>query len=85
MSSGHQQHFTMADIALLDRILERAGIGDASNPAGRESRSNAARFLIETFQSGVTDEGALRFALVNRTANLPDRVRLAPDVPYSSP
>ena len=70
MSSGCQQHFTISDIALLDRILERAGIVDASDSAGRESRLSAARFLIDTFQSGVIDEGALHFALVSRSGKL---------------
>lgn len=70
MSSGHQQHFTIADIALLDRILQRAGMEDVSDPISQESRLKAARFLIETFQSGMTDEGALHFALVNRPSSL---------------
>jgi len=70
MSSGCQQHFTISDIALLDRILKRAGIVDASDSVVRESRLNAARFLIETFQSGVIEEGALHFALVNRLGKL---------------
>jgi hypothetical protein len=85
MSSGYQQHFTTADITLLDRVLERAGVGDVSDSAGRENRLNAARFLIETFQNGVTDEGALHFALVNRPANLTDEAAQVSDLPHVKP
>jgi len=85
MSSGYQQHFTTANIALLDRILERAGIGDVSDSAGRESRMNAARFLIETFQNGVTDEGALHFALINRPINVPEDAIYVSDLPHVDP
>lgn len=85
MSSGCQQHFTITDIALLDRILERAGIRDDSDSAARQSRLNAARFLIEKFQSGVVDEGALHFALVNRLANSPDESARVSSSPHAAP
>ena len=83
MSSGYQQHFTSANIALLDRILDRADMRDMSDSAGRERRLNAARFLIEKFQDGVTDEGALYFALVNRPGNLKEEAAHVSDLPDS--
>lgn len=73
MSSGHQQHLTTTDIEMFNRILERAGIRDISDSPGQESRLKAARFLIETFQRGTTDEGTLYFALQNRRDDLPDQ------------
>lgn len=70
MSSGNQQHFTSTDMDMLNRILERAGIGDFLDFSGRRIRMKAARFLIETFQQGVTSESALYFALLSRPAEL---------------
>ena len=66
MSSGYQQHFTSADIDMLDRVLGRAGMPDVPDPSGKEDRLTASRFLIETFQHGITDESALFFALAHR-------------------
>jgi hypothetical protein len=68
MSSGYQQYFTNENIDMLDRVLSRAGIGDISTTPGLQDRLYAARFLIAAFQNGITDEGALYFALVNRQA-----------------
>ena len=66
MSSGYQQHFTSADIDMLDRVLVRAGMTDVPDSSGKEGRLTASRFLIETFQHGITDESALFFALASR-------------------
>lgn len=66
MSSGCQQHFTPADIEMLDRVLERAAIHNRSNTRQPWKRLEAARFLIECFQQGIQNEAALLFALQNR-------------------
>jgi hypothetical protein len=70
MSSGYQQHFTAANIDMLHRVLDRAGIADLPGALASALRSKASRFLIETFQHGMTSESALYFALVNRTGEL---------------
>ena len=70
MSSGHQQHFTSANIDMLHRVLARAGIADLPGATASALRSKASRFLIETFQHGMTSESALYFALVNRPGEL---------------
>lgn len=72
MSSGNQQHFTAADMDMLNRILERAGTGNLPDFRGREVRMKAARFLIEAFQRGITNESALYFALLNKPDDLAD-------------
>ena len=66
MSSGFQQHFTPADIAMLDRILDRAALYNLPGSGAQQNRSEAAQFLIRSFQHGMINEGALYFALLNR-------------------
>jgi|EndMetStandDraft_4_1072995.scaffolds.fasta_scaffold248450_3 hypothetical protein len=63
MSSGYQQHFTVNDLAMLDRVLARAGFTDRPDTESADVRRHASRFLIARFQRGVTEEGALHFAL----------------------
>lgn len=66
MSSGYQQHFTPADIEMLDRILERAAIYNRPETPQSGKRLEAARFLIKSFQQGIQTEAALLFALQSR-------------------
>jgi hypothetical protein len=69
MSSVSQQFFVPADLVMLGRVLDRANFQRSHVPLDREARFDAARFLIASFQRGVTSEAALGSSLSGRVAS----------------
>ena len=68
MPSRFRQYFTETDLAMLERILDRAGLANGDDPDDRRKRREGARFLIGQFQQGVTAENALDLALKAKPA-----------------
>jgi hypothetical protein len=66
MPSLYRQYFTETDLTMLERVLDRAGLANGSDPDERRKRRDGAQFLIGQFQQGVTAENALGRALKNR-------------------
>lgn len=65
-----QQHFTPADLCMIERVLDAAGIYDIRTRWHQETRLNAARFLIAAFQRGLASEPAMLSALVENVVVL---------------
>jgi hypothetical protein len=63
MRTDFRQHITEADLALLERVLDRAGLSRPAATAGSDARRGATRFLLAQIQQGVTDEATLAAAL----------------------
>lgn len=68
MSSKSRQFFMPDDLAMLDRVLADANFHRSSNPLEREARLSATRYLIASFQQGLTSEVALRSSLADRAS-----------------
>jgi hypothetical protein len=69
MSSVSRQFFAPADLVMLGRVLDQANFQRSHVPSHREARFDAARFLIASFQRGVTSEAALGSSLSGRVAS----------------
>lgn len=69
MSSVSRQFFAPADLVMLGRVLDQANLQRSHVPSDREARFDAARFLIASFQRGVTSEAALGSSLLGRLAS----------------
>lgn len=63
MSSVSRQFFAPADLVMLGRVLDQANLRRSHVPSDREARLHASRFLIASFQEGVTSEAALGSSL----------------------
>jgi hypothetical protein len=68
MSSVSRQFFAPADLVMLGRVLDQANFQRSHVPSDREARLDASRFLIASFQKGVTSEAALGSSLSGWTA-----------------
>jgi hypothetical protein len=67
MPSRSRQYFTQTDLTMLERVLDRAGLGNGDDPDERSRRREGAQFLIGQFQQGMTAENALGLALKDRS------------------
>jgi hypothetical protein len=77
MSSVSRQFFAPADLVMLGRVLDQANLQRSHVPLDREARLDATRFLIASFQQGVTSEAALGSCLSGR-AGTPGRSTKGP-------
>ena len=66
MSSNLREFFTADDLSMLNRVLTHAGLLKSDNPEKHAARLEASRFLIASFQRGVTTEIQLRSDLADR-------------------
>ena len=73
MHSGDKKHYlTTSDIAMLRRVLDKAGLPDGAEHPQHEKRDAAARLLIGLFEQGITVENKLAEALgASMTASSP--------------
>jgi hypothetical protein len=69
MSSVSRQFFAPVDLVMLGRVLDQANFQRSHVPSDREARFDAARFLIASFQRGVTSEAMLCSYLSGRVAS----------------
>jgi hypothetical protein len=74
MSSNSRQFLTNDDLAMLDRVLDHGNFQRSDEPVERSARLEASRFLIATFQQGVTTETALRSSLTGRSVVVPPAI-----------
>ena len=63
MSSVSRQFFIPGELVMLGRRLYQANFQRSHVPSDREARMDASRFLIASFQKGVTSEAALGSSL----------------------
>lgn len=81
MSSAFRQYFAPADLRMLERVLDHAGIYNVANDGDRNLRLSGAKFLITRFQAGITDEHGLYAALVENLARMQLFTKSPPEVP----
>ncbi|MEP9374478.1 hypothetical protein [Mesorhizobium sp. KR1-2] len=60
MPTSHQ-YLTSHDLAMIQRVLAKAGFGSSKSEPGVDRE--AARYLMNQFQDGMTDEAELTRAL----------------------
>lgn len=58
-SKSYQQHLTPANLRMLDRVLDTAGVADIDTEWHLDRRMSAGRFLVASFQEGTTSEAQL--------------------------